>query len=143
MRIEREVYIQFHDDSQFKPPQSVPRLIRKLTMLFQSLSNANMVTQPAFIWRNFDWAIVGTALSSFPVLRRVIVGLDTREDMVDFDNIARAHMSRLHGTGVFQYALWDLNEVNWRNGTGSWLRASFDSDETERTFLYLRQHLND
>lgn len=111
-------------------------LTHKVVMRFRSLSNANVVTQPAFAWRNLDWAIVGRTLFSFPVLKGVILGLDTREDMIDFDNIARVHMSRLHGTGVFRYALWDPNEVDWQGWRGTWLRASPDSDKTERTLLY-------
>lgn len=121
--------------------KNAPRSIHKVVMKFGPLLNPNMVTYPRFVWKNLDWDVVGRTLSSFPELRRVIVGLDAREDMVDFDNIARAHMSRLHGTGVFKYALLDPNEAK-PGSLRAWLRASPDSDETERTFLYPWKHSN-
>lgn len=109
-------------------------------MRFRLLSNPNLDTQPAFVWRNLDWDIVGRTISSFPRLTRVIVGLDSREDIVEFDNIAKIHMSHLHGTSVFKYALWDPNGVNWLIVKGTWLRASCDSDDTERTPLRSLRH---
>lgn len=136
---EHEGYIDFRVD-RGGLPQNIPPLIRKIVMRLTLPSISSLDAQPAFVWSNLDWAIVGRTLSSFPGLRRVIIGLDTREDMIDFGNVARVHMSRLHGTGVFKYALWDQNEANRHGPRGTWLRASLDSDETECMLLCPRRH---
>ena len=79
-----------------------------------------------------DWTVVGRALSSFPVLRKITVGLDSRVDMVRFEEqVAQVHLRRLSSSGMLRYALWDQDGDEW-------LRASPNFEDTEcMSFLFL------
>lgn len=88
--------------------------------------------------REPDWAIVDTVVFSFPALKRMVVGLDSREDMICFEEeVAMVHMPRLSGSGMLKYALWDPAGVDRHGQKGTWLRASPDSDDTERVSFFV------
>lgn len=89
------------------------------------------VARSEISWRNHDWTGVGETLSSFPALNRVVIGFESREDMIDFDEVAKRHMSRLRRCGVFMYALWDPNEPDRYGEKGTWLRVSPDLDDIQ------------
>lgn len=85
-----------------------------------------------------DWGVMGRALSSFPALERMTVGLDSREDMLRFEEqVAQVHLQRLSGSGMLRYALWDPTGGNRSGFAGTWLRASPNSEDTEcMSFLF-------
>lgn len=93
------------------------------------------------VHREPDWTIVDTIVFSFPALTRMVVGLDSREDMVRFEQeVAMVHMPRLSGSGMLKYALWDPPGFDLI-GYGTWLRASPGSDDTEGVSLCSSQYL--
>lgn len=93
------------------------------------------------VWRTLDWGIVGGIISSFPLLMKAIIGLESREDVIAFDDVAKVHMPRLHSSGMFRYALWDPDGINQWDTQGTWLRAYPGSASTEGMLRGLTQHL--
>lgn len=81
-------------------------------------------------------------VSFFPALKRMVVGLHSREDMVRFEQeVAMVYMPRLSGSGMVKYALWDSIGVGRGGFKGTWLRASPYSNDTERASLCSSQYL--
>lgn len=81
---------------------------------------------------------MGNIVSLFPGLERVVVGFDSRDSMIRFDeDIAKAHMRHLLSSGILKYALWDSKAARDGYGNaGTWLRASPGSNDTQRVFFY-------
>lgn len=73
---------------------------------------------------------------SFPRLEKILLGFDTRNDMMHFEEeVVRRSMPNLSGSGKLKWALWDSKARNRWDSEGAWLRASPYSDNTEGTYI--------
>lgn len=124
-------YIRFCDNSVYKnaPPPSNSRE--------WSIDTVAMDTRGLYLDRlqsEIGWNLnsLGEILAAFPALKRVIVGCESREAMMWFEEEVAA-VPRLSDSGMLRYALWDP--------TGRmWLRASPSSDVTQRMSFCPWQH---
>lgn len=80
------------------------------------------------------WPTLVPTLSSFPHLTQIVVGLSSREDMLDFaatTATATAGATMIMGRLSVKYALWDPDGYNSMGYRGTWVRASPGFDGVE------------